>query len=307
MDSRIYNLALLVQRFACVLILCSGTTFAQQPPVQDSLIQNANQFIADSKWPDAEKAFAKITAADPSNGSAWMGLAEASLQLKKYDDANTGFNKAIALNFRPWINQANLARVAAARGDHAKAMEILNKIGDSGFGARLRPYINSSTEFAIVRNTKAYQDLLTNKMAPCKTEPYRQFDFWVGDWSVQNPNGNVVGHNLVTLEQEGCLLVEHWTTSAGGSSGTSFNYFDVRDKKWHQLYIDNTGNAGNFPALTGALQEGKMVMLTDATQKPLSRWTWYVVSPGKVRQMAEQSQDDGKTWMTTWDSYYVKK
>ena len=37
------------------------------------------------------------------------------------------------------------------------------------------------------------------------------------------------------------------------------------------------------------------------------RWTWYALSPDRVRQMAEQSLDGGKTWRTTWDSVYVRK
>lgn len=296
-----------MQWAVCLFMLCTVISFAQQPPVQDPAMQKANQYLTDSKFSDAEKSFVSITTADANNALAWMGLAEAYLGQKKFDDAIASFNKAISLNFRPWLNQVNLARVAAERGDQTKAMEILNKVADSGRGSQLRGYITNATEFSKLRDHKPFQELLAVKLSPCRMEPYRQFDFWIGDWTVQNPSGNVVGHNAVTLEQEGCLLVEHWTTRAGGSSGTSFNYYDIRDKKWHQLYIDNSGNAGAFPALTGSLQENKMVMLTDATQKPLSRWTWYLVSPGKVRQMAEVSQDDGKTWTTTWDSFYLKK
>jgi hypothetical protein len=123
---------------------------------------------------------------------------------------------------------------------------------------------------------------------------------------VRAQNGPVVGHNRVTLEQEGCLLVEHWTAASGGQTGTSFNYYDVRDKKWHQLYLDNSGNAGAFPAMAGNLVDGKMVLLTDEKQTPVSRWTWYVLEPGKVRQMAEQSSDAQKTWNIVWDSVYAK-
>jgi len=120
------------------------------------------------------------------------------------------------------------------------------------------------------------------------------------------PNGPSVGRNVVTLEQDGCLLVEHWTALNGGQTGTSFNYYDVRDKKWHQLYLDNSGNAGAFPAMAGNLVDGKMVLLTDEKQMPVSRWTWYVLGPGKVRQMAEQSNDGQKTWRIVWDSVYEK-
>ena len=140
----------------------------------------------------------------------------------------------------------------------------------------------------------------------CSPGPYRQFDFWIGDWDVYTPQGALAGRNLVTSEQDGCLLVEHWTSSKGGSTGTSFNYYDVRDRKWHQLYLDNSGNAGNYPAMGGALTDGKMVLLTEDSGNQLSRWTWYVMEPGKVKQMAELSTDHGQTWKTTWNSVYVK-
>ena len=138
---------------------------------------------------------------------------------------------------------------------------------------------------------------------PCSKDVYRQFDFWIGKWEVKSPAGKTIGWNEVTRELGGCLLVEHWK-SAGKSAGSSFNYYDIRDQQWHQLYIDNSGDAGAFPVMSGYLQNGKMVLLTDPKIKPLDRWTWYQTSPGKVRQMAERSEDGGKTWSTVWDSTY---
>ena len=124
---------------------------------------------------------------------------------------------------------------------------------------------------------------------------------------MRDPANNVVGANLVTREQDSCLIIEHWTASTGGQTGTSFNYYDVRDKKWHQLYLDNSGNAGAFPAMAGELKDNKMVLLSDPAASPVYRWTWYVMSPGHVKQMAELSNDGQKTWQTFWDSVYVAK
>ena len=170
----------------------------------------------------------------------------------------------------------------------------------------MRPTILGSAEFSALSNDPDFRKLL-EKTRPCTSAEYRQFDFWAGDWDVQTPNGHPAGHNLVTLEQDGCLLIEHWKSSAGGQTGTSFNYYDVRDKKWHQLYLDNSGNAGAFPAMAGTLVGDKMVLRTDPGVSPVSRWTWYVLAPGKVRQMAEQSTDGQKTWSVTWDSVYVRR
>lgn len=145
------------------------------------------------------------------------------------------------------------------------------------------------------------------RSAGCADGPYREFDFWIGEWDVYDAQGTRVGQNLITREQDGCLLVEHWTARRGGETGTSFNYYDIRDRKWHQLYIDNSGNAGAYPAMAGRLENGRMVMLTADEGDRFSRWTWFVVSPGRVRQMAERSLDHGATWQTTWFSTYVRK
>lgn len=145
------------------------------------------------------------------------------------------------------------------------------------------------------------------KMRPCSSPEYHRFDFWLGCWEVHNPQGKVVGHNDVTSIQGGCIVLENWKSARGYETGTSFNFFDNRDHKWHQTYYDNSGNFGNYPPMAGDLQGGKMVLITALGEKPISRWTWYVLSPGKVRQMAEQSTDQGKTWTITWDSVYVKQ
>jgi hypothetical protein len=59
--------------------------------------------------------------------------------------------------------------------------------------------------------------------------------------------------------------------------------------------------------MAGHLTGGKMVLLSDQTKSPVSRWTWYVPEPGKVRQMAEQSTDAEKTWSIISDSVYVRQ
>ena len=37
----------------------------------------------------------------------------------------------------------------------------------------------------------------TVQIPPCSGEEYNQFDFWVGDWEVFNPEGQKVGENKV--------------------------------------------------------------------------------------------------------------
>jgi hypothetical protein len=271
----------------CVLIIVSAfsATHAQQGPA----IAAPDELFNQSKWAEAAAAYSEVVAKQPANGPAWQNLGESLLQQHKDTEAAAAFERAIAIPYRP------------------KSLAELQKVFDSGYGGQLRPLVISSPEFAVWKDDPEFTALV-EKMAPCRGPEFRKFDFWIGDWDVHAPDGGpTVGHNLVTLEQDGCLIIEHWTASTGGQTGTSFNYYDVRDKKWHQLYLDNSGNAGAFPAMAGDLVANKMVLLTDDTKSPLSRWTWYVLEPGKVRQMAEQSTDGGKTWTTGWDSVYLKQ
>ncbi len=43
------------------------------------------------------------------------------------------------------------------------------------------------------------------------------------------------------------------------------------------------------------------------TGKVLVHMTFFNLGPDKVRQWAESSSDDGKTWTVVWDAMYVRK
>ncbi len=286
------------------MIVASRTMDAQSTVSPKQRV--ADSLLAASAWPRAAAMYQEVVAAEPTNGSAWTNLGESSLRDRKFNAAVTAFAKAESLRFRPFMNIVNQARTYAEQKEDARALELVKRVIDGGAGAALRGYITGSTEFNRLGSNAQWQALLASTR-PCMTAPYHEFDFWIGRWDVQGQTGAVVGHNDVTVEQDGCLLVEHWSTTPGGQTGSSFNYYDVRDKKWHQLYIDNSGNAGAFPALTGEFTNGRMVMLTADANNILSRWTWYVMEPGKVKQMAEVSRDHGATWQTTWNSVYVTR
>src|ERR1700730_11677663 len=237
--------------------LSSGVS-AQQPSPQAI----ADELFAHSEWEKAADAYSTLTATDPKNGLALQNLGECFLQLHKFDQAVQAFTAASAQDFRQLVNKVNVARAFAEKGDRDQTFKTLNDVVESGQGGRVRPFILASTEFTKYRDDPQFKSIL-EAIAPCKSPEFRQFDFWVGNWEVQDPAGNVVVQNLVTLEQDGCLIIEHWKDAGGVQTGTSFNYYDIRDKKWHQLYLANSSNAGAFPAMAGILHDGKMVMLTD--------------------------------------------
>ena len=69
------------------------------------------------------------------------------------------------------------------------------------------------------------------------SEVHRQFDSWVGTWTVTDATGQVLGRNEIREVQKGCALEERWTSVRGGT-GQSANYYHPGDKEWRQLWVD---------------------------------------------------------------------
>ncbi len=142
---------------------------------------------------------------------------------------------------------------------------------------------------------------------PCAAGPYREFDFWVGAWDVRDAAGKAAGVNQISNEENGCVIVEHWRSAQGGT-GQSYNYYNPATQKWNQLWIGlgillhmEGGYAEGAMRLEGPLQyiaQGKTTTL---------RGTWTALPDGRVRQLFEESEDEGKTWALWFDGYYTRR
>ena len=134
---------------------------------------------------------------------------------------------------------------------------------------------------------------------------HRQFDFWVGSWTV-TVNGQPAGQNEIALEEDGCVLHERWTGAKGGT-GQSFNFFTRETKRWRQVWIDNSGNPLD---LSGGFADGKMVLAgsTPSAKGPVpQRITFFKNPDGTVRQLWESSTDGGATWAASFDGLYRRR
>ena len=93
--------------------------------------------------------------------------------------------------------------------------------------------------------------------------------------------------------------------AARGPQGTSLNWVEATDGKWHQRWI-----AGASPSMlfVGEATDGVMRMTTDggATGKRWSRGTWLKRPNGVVRQIFEGSTD-GTTWTVSFVGDYRPK
>ena len=155
--------------------------------------------------------------------------------------------------------------------------------------------------------------ILAATASPCSAPEFRQFDFWVGDWDVVNAAGGALGKNTITLVHDNCVVQEQWT-GARGRTGSSVSFYDPRTKKWHQFWVDSSGQAwlsydrdGNPATARGTFHDGIMEMISDPATQPMVRGTWRLLADGRVRQAFEQSSDGGKTWKLSFEGFYVRK
>src|SRR5262245_5513099 len=90
----------------------------------------------------------------------------------------------------------------------------------------------------------------------CKAAEFRQFDFWLGEWTVPAPGGKPPGHSRIESILDGCVILENWQ-GGSGYTGKSFNIYNRETGHWEQFWVDTTGSRLH---LVGGLVDGKMVL-----------------------------------------------
>ena len=205
------------------------------------------------------------------------------------------------------------AREHAKAGRMEQAIKALEKITPPA-PVELNQ-LRTSDDFKALRDNAEFQAVVT-KLTPCSGPRYREFDFWLGDWEVRGANGQILGHNRISKQHGGCVVLEEWESASGGS-GSSFNIYDQNTNQWHQFWVDASGTSwlssdrdGNPTTLRGGMRDGAMVLVSHPDTLPsigLARATWRPLPDGGVRQTFESSTDGGKTWTVSFDGFYKKK
>lgn len=142
----------------------------------------------------------------------------------------------------------------------------------------------------------------------CCTEKHTAFDFWIGSWNVTDPNGVIVGTNIIDKIQDNCILRENWTSANGKITGTSNNFYNLTTKQWEQIWIDNQGGSLH---LKGNRVDNQMILKTDvaknAKDEPFyHKVTWTLNNDGSVRQYWETITND-KDITVAFDGLYRKQ
>ena len=148
---------------------------------------------------------------------------------------------------------------------------------------------------------------LAEPVPACSTDPgFRQFDFWLGTWSVSNnADGKPAGVNNIRKLEGECALLESWKSASGGT-GTSINYYNPNTGKWRQLWI----SAGYSIDISGGIEadsmqlEGEIYYYEGATTAAFKgRWT--PLAHGEVRQHFQQYDAETKRWVDWFDGRYT--
>ncbi len=246
----------------------------------------------------------------PTDAAGWFRQAQAAREAGATDEAFAALDSAEELGFAPLRLQFERARLHTLDDEPGDAVAALQAIADTGFTAV--GFIVNDPILNTLEGHSGYDGIVAamSKLAyPCESDKtFGEFDFWVGEWDVHVAGGTLAGTNSIRKEERGCVLVEHWKSSAGGT-GQSINYLDKITGDWVQIWNAEGGSQINIRGgMTddGMLLVGTLHTVGNGTTIPF-RGLWTPLPDGRVRQFFEQSNDGGETWTTWFEGFYTRK
>ncbi len=308
---------LLLPTLATILILaCGAPALAAEPAAESQdATQRATAAYAAQDWPATEKAAREMIAANAENPQAHYFLAVALMHRDHADDALGELDQAAKLGYPAFAVDYRRACAFATLDRLDEAFAALDRAIAAGF--RQAALLQSEPLLAPVRADERYAQVetaLDKAQHPCRHDPhYRQLDFWLGTWDVRPkgaPDSTPPSENVVTLEYDGCVVMEHWA-GRGGLTGSSFNIYDASRGEWFQTWVDSSGGLheyhGNPDADGNMVYEGTTPGGPGQPARIPTHLTFYRLGPDKVRQYSESSTDGGKTWSVNYDLIYLRR
>ena len=286
---------LLVIISAFVVVACAVV------PASKSSADVINSVMAD---------FARLEKSGSEDGQAWFDLAQKARTSGNLDIASQAITRAENHQFSPARLGLEKARLNIAADDAEAAMANLQGVFDSGFASV--GVLTQDAEINSLAGRVDYDELIeamSIQAYPCRHQPgFSDFDFWIGEWDVAVANGAPAGTNSIQAAERGCVLIENWVNTAGGT-GMSINYLDLATNEWVQVWNAEGGSQINVRGgLTdeGMAMEGTLHVVGSGTTLPF-RALWTPLSDGRVRQYFEQSNDNGATWSPWFEGFYTRK
>jgi hypothetical protein len=142
---------------------------------------------------------------------------------------------------------------------------------------------------------------------PCTAPEASQFDFWVGSWTATWAD-TLHGTNTIEKKFGNCTVHENFYDPNNNYHGESWSVYNPSSKQWNQTWIDDKGG---YIALTGAMEDGKMILKSGEKQTPKGkqqmRMVYYNIQPDSFDWSWEASTDGGLTWKPSWQIHYTRK
>ena len=283
---------------------------AQAPPSPSAQEQAAIKVQQTGDWSQALVAFEALAKAEPSNPRAVFGLGAALHETGKPAEAIPVFQRAQGLGYQP-VNQVRfrLARAFAKVGDKPKALAEIEGLAAAGF---TNLPLMQNPDLASLKGEPQFDAAvrkISSNARPCEADPnFRKFDFWVGEWDVQQtgvPRAPVGASSRIERILGGCVIQENWEPGAAGPAGKSFNVYNTMTKKWEQYWVDATGRITHY--FGEFRDDGNLYYEADQGPSTKVRMTFFNQGADQVRQLGHLSTDAGKTWSVSFDLTYIRK
>lgn len=293
--------------------ICLWVPFGLGAQAPSDAAARAAAHMQAGEWAGAVEAYQTVVAASPGDGLSWLRLSRALIENGEPAEALEAIDRAAEAGLQSPFLHVFAARALVRLGrdvDALDALELIQPAPGGGGGAMLTGVPDFST-LADQPRFVAVVSALDEAAWPCRENAVsRQFDFWIGEWDVF-VGGQQAGTNTIERMLGGCTLLENWT-NAGGREGKSFNWIDrasFRDARWRQLWVDDSGNTLDYYG--GAYVDGAMrfeghTFSAQGDSIP-QKLTFHNVHADTVRQVFEQSNDGGATWVVTFDGMYIRR
>ncbi|MEP6508301.1 MAG: tetratricopeptide repeat protein [Gemmatimonadales bacterium] len=257
----------------------------------------------------AMKVYEAIAGRHPNEARYWDALGLSAGQAREYAKGADAFAKAASISASS-VSMYNAAAMHARLGHNNEAFQWIDKSVKAGF--YLPELLNTDDDMASIRSDTRFPAALAaarEALIPCAKDPdARRFDFWVGEWKLTGANGRPAGTSSIQLVSGQCALLENFTNT-NGTTGKSLNAYNPQTRNWQQFWVGQLGGVTEYRSSTW---EGNSLVFLSHSMKPdgspqLIRLAFTPLAPDKVRQFAQTSDDDGKTWQRSYDIIYDRK
>jgi uncharacterized protein (TIGR01244 family) len=151
---------------------------------------------------------------------------------------------------------------------------------------------------------------------PLPDDPHRYFDFWLGEWNVQNINLQKGGKWKETGEAvarinavaEGFAVLEQWKGVARDNEliGHSLRAYDPRSGKWVIWLNWHGGRPSGFFEMHGQRNGERLEQFPPHDDTQL-RYSFSLTREDSAQWDEAKSSDGGESWITTWVMQFTRR